>query len=158
MSIFKVYIGDLDDPEFLWDQSRRASQINPAPRPLSPAMPLTDGYLAFSLVCKIGSGEFEGRQVTSGCWVAKVTRAQIVSFIYEYYIWWQLYHQTDPDGPTPLDECADILNCVKNFDAGKYYAFVASETLGLPPSSIRAKDLGQKARLAREWSRQHHPA
>lgn len=155
MSIFKVYIGDLDDPAF--QGKDEGNFIIHSPRPLSPDLPLGDGYLAFSLVCKIGSGELSGAQTHAGCWVARVTRAQIVHFIYEYYIWWQLYHHSEDSAASPLDECAEILHTVKNLDPGKYYGLVACECLNAP-ARASTEDCRPGFSSSRPLLKQSHPA
>jgi hypothetical protein len=157
VSIFKVYVGDLEDPEFQNGEEGPGSIVHP-PRAVSPDLPLSEGYLAFNLVCKIGSGDFSGRQIHAGCWVAKVTRAQIVHFIYEYYIWWQLYHHYEDGTETPLDECGEILNCVKNLDAGKYYGLVACECWSAPAAPFETTDYRPELSLSRLSLKQRHPA
>ncbi len=157
MSIFKVYVGDLEDPQFQGGKEGIGFVVHP-PRAVSPDLPHSDGYLAFNLVCKIGAGEFSGRQTQAGCWVARVTRAQIVQFIYEYYIWWQLYHHYEESAKTPLDECAEILNCVKNLDAGRDYGLVACECLGASPAAYSAEDCRPAFSSSRPAAKQNHPA
>lgn len=151
MSVFQMYIGDLDDPDFVWDPDDETYQIGNAPRAIGQNLPFSRGlgYMAFNLINKIGAGEYEGRQVDWGCWVARVTRAQIVDFIHEYYVWWQLYDRHDD--ADSFDECAEILKCVINLDPGKYYGLVAFEFYSVsaisrePLGSRHLKDITQEA-------------
>ena len=63
---------------------------------------------------QIDEGRLEGGQVNWGAWVAKATRAEILTFVDEIY----------SDKPTLLDE---VRAFVERLDPDETYALVASE-------------------------------
>lgn len=115
-----VYIGDLDDPDFSWDDGdwngncpKRKSPFFPPQAPFS------------NLIDMIKQGRFEGKQVDWGGWVAKVKKEQILKFIEEYYPddWYNRNFYL----PHILDQMKELKRFVEKLDPDKQYALVASE-------------------------------
>jgi hypothetical protein len=66
------------------------------------------------LLDRIDEGRLEGRQVDWGSWVAKATRAEILTFVDEVYA----------NDPASLDT---VRSFVEGLDPDETYALVASE-------------------------------
>lgn len=131
MSVFKTYIGDLEDPVFVWNPDERAYNKGNAPRPVSPLFPTLRGVesIGFHLVCKIATGEFSGKQVDSGCWVAKATKAQIINFINGYYLWAECGgHCVEVDSTFEM-EYSELLSYISLLESGRQYGLVARESV-----------------------------
>ena len=80
-----VYIGELDDPRFSWDEGNWTSNI---PRPISPFFPPIKGEddRPFrALIDRIKKGEYNGKQTAYAGWVARVKKREIKSFAEDMY-------------------------------------------------------------------------
>lgn len=112
-----VYIGDLNDPKFSWDNGNWNGNV---PRRQGPELPDDCvGKVWKSVFDKIDSGEFQGKQVDWGAVVAKVTKKQIIKFISEMY--------EMPYDELMKDQLIEIINYVSNLEDDKLYALVACE-------------------------------
>jgi hypothetical protein len=140
MSVFKTYIGDLDDPAFTWNPDEKAYNSGNAPRAVSPRFPVLSGVesVGFSLVCKIASGQFDGKQVDWGSWVARMTKAQIVDFINSYYLWAECDRRCVQLGSTFEMEYNELLSYVNLLESGKQYGLVAQELVDIPLTRYQA--------------------
>lgn len=109
-----AYIGDLNDPNFNWNN---CDSIGNIPRGLGPELPPSRD--AWSLIYdKIENGEFHGKQLDWGAYAAQVNKSQIISFIDE------LYGNPVLDLINKIDEFKDF---VAGLDDNKLYALVACE-------------------------------
>jgi hypothetical protein len=134
MSVFKTYIGDLEDPSFTWNPDESTYNRGNAPRAVSPRFPVLGGVesVGFILVCKIASGEFGGKQVDWGCWVARMTKAQIVDFINRYYLLAECGRRYGQPGASFELEYGELLSYVNRLESGKEYGLVALEWADIP--------------------------
>ena len=152
MSVFKTYVGDLDDPAFSWNPDDSAYNGGNAPRAVSPQFPALNGMesVGFHLVCKIASGEFSGKQVDWGCWVARVTKAQIVDFINRYYLWAECSRRYAQLDSTFEMEYNELLSYVNLLESGKQYGLVARESADIPVACRNAVTSRRKSEPQRE--------
>lgn len=107
-----VYIGDLQDAEFSYEQGNWNGNI---PERISPNFPATHPF--HLLLDKIKSGEFEGKQVDWAAWVSKVKPNQILDFIEECY----------KDYKGSKGELRRLVKIVNKLDKHKFYGLVAFE-------------------------------
>ncbi len=80
-----VYIGELNDPRFSWDEGNWKSNI---PRPISPFFPplKEEDDMPFRvLIDLIKKGVYNGKQTDYAGWVARVSKAQIKKFAENLY-------------------------------------------------------------------------
>jgi hypothetical protein len=109
MSYIDVYIGDLNDLNFDfdngdWDGNCPTRKSDFFPR----------GREVFRLlVNKIESGELEGKKVDWGAWVARMLPSEILIFMNEFY--------------KDTTEAQNIIEFIKLLDPNKRCALVASE-------------------------------
>ncbi|MDR3592926.1 MAG: hypothetical protein P4N41_24975 [Negativicutes bacterium] len=152
MSVFKTYIGDLDDPEFTWNPDEYTYDRGNAPRAVSPRFPVLRGVesAGFRLVCKIAAGEFRGKQVDWGCWVAVASKAQIIDFINSCYLWAECGWRDGPPGPAFEQEYDELLSYVNRLESGREYGLVARESADIPLSHRSAARRGRKSQESEE--------
>lgn len=117
MSYLDVYIGDLDDPSFDWEGGDWSGKLPVRQSNFFPA-----GNQDFkTLVARIQSGRYDGKQVDWGGWVARLFPSEIMSFLDEQYT------------PLKLKRCGckkqvdSIRQYILKLDPNKKYALVASE-------------------------------
>jgi len=82
MTIHNVYIGDLQDPKFSWDDGDWDSNV---PSRVSEMFPPANVELFFEVIHLIKDGKLEGKQTDFGGWVAKVRKDQILQLISFWY-------------------------------------------------------------------------
>ncbi|MDR3562709.1 MAG: hypothetical protein P4N59_14915 [Negativicutes bacterium] len=133
MSVFKTYIGDLEGHSFVWNPDDATYNNGNMPPALSPHFPVLNGLesVGFRLVYKILTGEFYGKQVDWGCWVAKVNKTQIIDFINTHYLWGECYLGFGETDPAFEDELGELLVAVRSLEPGKMYGLVACEAADL---------------------------
>ena len=117
---YDVYIGDLADCS--WNPTPEEWNIGNAPTRQSPFFP-AGGFALFREVWRrVESGEWDGKQVDWGAWVARLYPREIMAFIEEQYAskhWTGLPH---------LEQWLDDLRrYVQQLDSDQVYALVASE-------------------------------
>lgn len=109
-----VYIGNLDDSTFDWDD-KSGQSLNPIKR--SPFFP-GSSYTWCNVVDYFKTNEFISEQRDWGSYVAKMNKDQIEKMIQEVYKNnWYLY----------LDELFELQQFIKKLDPKKEYAVIASE-------------------------------
>ena len=113
VSYFDVYIGFLDDSTFFWDGGNWQGNV-PAMR--SPFFPRGELQPFLEVVRRIDAGQYEGKRTDWGGWVAKVSKAQILTLLDELYTaeWFKV--------------AADLKNFCVELDDTRLYALVAAET------------------------------
>lgn len=110
-----VYIGDIADPRFSWDDGNWEGNV---PRRISPFFP--DGHRAYSvLVRRIGQGMYVGKQTDWGGWVAKVSKGEIQQFL--------LSCLNIDVAAQPRSEHAALVEFVRSLDEDRIYALVGAE-------------------------------
>ena len=121
-----VYIGDLDDPEFLWDGGDWNGNV---PRPLVSVFPPVGGHYNAAYHDWVKKTGVECRQTDFGGWVSRVTPRQLADYIECSYGVAAKY--TDPDEKLAWKHLNDRLDKLRGFvadlDEGKHYALVATE-------------------------------
>jgi hypothetical protein len=72
------YVGDLDDPQFAWDDPNRAPSSSNLPRRIVPSDTFkTLGVDALWMMQAIKEGRHVGKQLDWGAWGLKMTGAEI---------------------------------------------------------------------------------
>lgn len=88
MAICDVYVGVEGEP-FSWQPSDEAYRFLNLPRSVGPSFPSAPGLNSFILfsqvIRRIKDGRYAGAQVEWGGWAAKVSRADILNFVAEFY-------------------------------------------------------------------------
>ena len=127
MSLLDVYIGKLE-----WPVPERASEApipNAAPRRLSSSFPPPSGTREnpyFLILRKIEKGDYAGRQMRWGAWVAKVRKGQIHELIDEVYAGDRIVR--DPAYKPHLSaQLSELHSCLESLDQDVEYALVANE-------------------------------
>lgn len=111
VSFLDVYVGNLDDPHFSWDNGDNSGNI---PKRRSEFFPR--GWDLFRLVVeRIESGQYEGQKTDWGGWVARMYPAEIMAFLDELCV--------STDGQTTA-----IRQYVQSLNPRTQYALVACET------------------------------
>jgi len=83
MTAYFSYVGDLDDPDFEWDDPALATHrhIN-LPRRLVPSAPHESfGISILWLMREIEAGRLKGKQIDWGAWAARMTAAEIIALL-----------------------------------------------------------------------------
>jgi len=125
-----MYVGDLDDESFQWEE---CDGIGNLPGRKSPMFPLAQyGYFFSDFFKWLKLTGYEYKQTDWGGWVAKVTKKQIFEFILYRYKTDPIY--TDPkrmvyrDGKVlHVDQLKELIDYVKSLEDDKLYALVAAE-------------------------------
>jgi hypothetical protein len=107
MTSYFSYVGDIDDPEFHWDNPEDAPQGGNLPRRILP-QDVWDGGLGvdvFWMMKAIKEGRYEGKQLDWGAWGLKLTGSQIRALL-----------KNEPEVLSALDE-------------DKIYVLVAAENV-----------------------------
>ena len=117
MTICDTYIGVLDSPGFSWDDGDWSGN---APAALSPLFPPEENHYHGDFHAWVKATGIECRQTDYGCWVARVTKAQLREYLAAVY------------GPTrDLPWVGNRLQAVEAFVGGldddRVYALVATE-------------------------------
>jgi hypothetical protein len=106
---------------------------NPAggtPMGIGPRFPCTtNGRAWYEVIWRIDDGRFkEWIQTDWGCWIAKVTKAQLLAFIHEIYA--DVIADPNSTAPRPVTwaEVEDILRAAAELDDNTFYGLVAKET------------------------------
>jgi len=122
VSYLDVYIGDLSDPRFHWDEGDWNANV---PTRLSPFFP--DGSrVRAALLNRIADGTYIGKQTDFGGHVAKVTKQQIIDFIQEQYGDHDWYRSSGPM-PHMYERLQELRRFVDTLDESKQHALVATE-------------------------------
>lgn len=121
MSFLNVYIGDLSDPKFSWENGNWDGNI---PTRTSPFFPTRTAFS--KLIDMIEEGKLEGKQTDWGGWTAKATKEQIKLFFEETSR--EYVKQQDPKFFQHLiDNYNDLVKFIDNLEPDKEYALVACE-------------------------------
>lgn len=83
MTHYFSYVGDLDDPDFAWDDPALATHrhIN-LPRRLVPSEPHESlGISILWLMQEIESGRLDGKKVDWGAWAVRMTGAELIALL-----------------------------------------------------------------------------
>lgn len=84
MTFRDAYIGDLDAPGFRWEGGNWSGNSPTALGPLFP--PMGGNQSAFDKVRElVAAGDLPGKQTDWGCWVVKVSKAQLRELITQWY-------------------------------------------------------------------------
>ncbi|MEX2461302.1 MAG: hypothetical protein WD469_08410 [Paenibacillaceae bacterium] len=109
MSFLDVYIGELDDSNFDYDDGdwngncpARKSDFFPRGREIFRLM-----------INKIETGELEGKRVDWGAWIARMLPYEMLTFVSEFY--------------KDTTEAQNIIRFIRQLEPNKRYALVASE-------------------------------
>lgn len=120
MSFLDVHIGNLDDPTFHWEGGNCPGKLGPW---FPPGVQSGLRGPFWTLIERITTNQFEGKQSDWGSWVAKVNKEQIEAFIDEVY---GTYEQ--PEALAHLCKKFDELKAfVATLDPTKQYVIVATE-------------------------------
>lgn len=125
MTICEVYVGDLDDPGFRWDDGDWNGNV---PRPIYDVFPIVGGHYNKCFHRWVRESCIECRQTDFGGWVSRVTKQQLADYI-------EFCYGVDPKYADPDDQgwkhLTERLKSVRRFVAGledqKIYALVATE-------------------------------
>ena len=81
MTTFFSFVGELDDPTFLWDNPAKAKWSGNLPRRVAPAEAFDSLGVDVRYVWRmIREGRHDGRQLDWGSWGLKMTGAEILAF------------------------------------------------------------------------------
>lgn len=81
---FDVYVAELDDPRFSWNQGDWSTRN--IPRPISPFFPPANGREPLrAVIDRIKNGELAGKQTDNTAWVARVSIAELKKFMGDFY-------------------------------------------------------------------------
>jgi hypothetical protein len=117
MTVCETYVGDLDAPPFSWDGGDWNSNC---PQAISTLFPPQRSHYNAAFHAFIKEHDLEFRQTDYGCWVARVTRDQIVEFIASTY-------EGCDDLPWVRETLPKIRQQVVGLNPTKLYALVARE-------------------------------
>lgn len=119
-----VYVGFLDDPDFMWGTTSFNGSV---PHRKSPMFP--EGHTHFwRVVKKIETGALRGKQVDNyGGYVAQVTKKELLEFLDEYYNveWYSKIESFDYE--RYHDEVEKVRKYLWSLDSSKEYLIVAVE-------------------------------
>lgn len=120
MPFLDVYIGDLNDPSFSWENGdwngncpKRQSPFFPPPAPFS------------EMKTMIEQGELVGKQVDWGGWVAKAKKDQIMKIVNDYYL--GDWYERNSFLPHLIKQMKELQEYITSLDSEIEYALVASE-------------------------------
>jgi hypothetical protein len=125
MTYYDVYIGSLADPRFSWEGGNWHHNVPGQASPFFPPADLPWNGVFPELVDRIERGIYQGKQTDWGGWVARATKAEILSFIEEIYGQDPVY-QPESDMPHLRTWLEKLLAYVVDLPDGEY-ALVASE-------------------------------
>lgn len=124
-----VYIGELASQRAQGGQAREELSPGKVPRAITRVLPPVQKHFFGGLgvlTKKISSGEFYGKQIDWGCWVAIVSPKDILRFVDELYgeEWLQCQASGFNNFGKRLDE---VVAVVKSLDPKEKYALVGYE-------------------------------
>lgn len=118
MTCYDAYIGDLEDPGFLWEGGEWNGNM---PRRLGPLFPSIDHA---SLSRFIEWAEGEGcvfRQADWGCHIARVDKRQLLNFM-------DFFYGPPPDGKKAGGRASHVREFIESLDDEKVYGLVHLES------------------------------
>lgn len=81
MTTFFSFVGDLDDPGFLWDNPAKEKWSGNLPRQVAPPESFDSLGADVDFVWRmIREGRYDGRQLDWGSWGLKMTGAEILAY------------------------------------------------------------------------------
>ena len=122
--LLDVYISELEGYDFDGGDFR----IGNSPGPWSDFFPQPSGGSRhfYEVKRRVDDGRFKGRQVDWGCWVAIVTKEEILGYIAD------IYGERGKDFLARYSDCAndsmyELLDFIDKLEDGKEYLLAASE-------------------------------
>ena len=110
MTYYDVYIGDLSDPDFKWEDGDPHGNVPKRISPFFPGSSIGAGPF-WRLIRLIDNGALQGKQTDWGGWTAAATKEQIEQFVAEHC-------------PSISDELRQF---IAGLDPSGTYALVAAE-------------------------------
>ena len=117
MTECSVYVGDLDDPKFLWEGGDWNGNV---PRALSNDSLSQGGHYNAFFHAWVAKAGVTSRQTDYGGWVARVNKKQLLSFLTEGYV-------GQEDLPWIADRLPDLRAFIESLVDDKEFALVATE-------------------------------
>ena len=109
MGIHFSFIGDLDDPAFLWVNPDGAPSSGNLPRRLIPPEPYKSLGVGVSWVLQmIKEGRYDGRQLDWGAWGLKMTGREIRALLVDADTPAAMFSKLDDDKPYVLVAGEDV--------------------------------------------------
>ena len=117
MTVCVVYVGDLEDPRFLWDGGDWNGNV---PARLSPEFSPMSGHYNEAFHSWVKAKGLTCEKTDFSGWVARVTKDQIFEFIAEAY-------RGSEDLPRVADRLPELKRFVETLFADHEYGLVATE-------------------------------
>jgi hypothetical protein len=124
MTAFRVYIGDLEDPDFHWEGGNWSCNI---PKSLTDNFPpgkLGSSGTFFAIIKAIESGKYRGKRTDWGASVARVNKQQIIDFISERFAGDPAYEDKS-EMPHLRERLQLVVSQVRALDPKKEYGLCA---------------------------------
>lgn len=116
MTICEVFVGDLEDPTFKWNDGNWNGNI---PGRLSPIFPPLPGHYNHTFDEWVASTGVESKQTDFGGRVARVTKSQIEQFVASAY--------RDDDRTRHRESFVELTQTIAALDDHRTYGLVATE-------------------------------